>query len=223
MIAEHVKTLAGRGIIDIRFSTPNAFAYGSGDGRSSNAEALGRLMERTAGILPPAGRIFLGSFPSEVRPEHVTPETLGLVKRYAENDYIVLGAQTGSPGLMKKMRRGHTVEDVRCAVELCAGEGIGTIVDFIFGLPEETPEDLALTLGLMRDLAKSGSIIHAHSFMPLPGTALAASRPGSIKHELRKLMRELASQGLLFGNWRKQADIAGKMPARSRLGLQGFR
>ncbi|MHA2289988.1 MAG: TIGR04013 family B12-binding domain/radical SAM domain-containing protein, partial [Promethearchaeota archaeon] len=60
---------------DIRFITPNAFSYGSHDGKTLNLSKLEQLLIRIEKIIAPKGRIYFGSFPSEVRPEHVTDET----------------------------------------------------------------------------------------------------------------------------------------------------
>ncbi|MBY9013315.1 MAG: TIGR04013 family B12-binding domain/radical SAM domain-containing protein, partial [Candidatus Lokiarchaeota archaeon] len=79
---------------DIRFITPNAFSYGSQDGKRLNLPAIEQLLINIKEIIDPEGRIYFGSFPSEVRPEHVTEKTLGLVLKYAANDNIVIGAQS---------------------------------------------------------------------------------------------------------------------------------
>jgi radical SAM superfamily enzyme YgiQ (UPF0313 family) len=51
-------------------------------------------------------QVYLGSFPSEVRPEQVHPETLELVKRYCANTQLTIGAQTGSDSLLQHLLPG---------------------------------------------------------------------------------------------------------------------
>ena len=191
----------------LRFVTPDAFAYGSPDGRTSNLEAIewllfemNQLMEREL--------IYFGSFPSEVRPENVSAEALALVTRYAANDNILFGAQTGSPRLLKELRRGHTVEDVYRAAEFTLQAGLKPIVDFIFGLPGETEEDQRLSLRLIEDLAAMGATIHSHTFMPLPGTPLADAPPGQVAPEVESILGRLSKDGLHTGQWRKQEELA---------------
>lgn len=204
----HVRTLVARGITDIRFNTPDAFAWGSPGGRGVDEGALEALLAGTRGIVGTAGRVFFGSFPAEVRPEHVTPAAVSLVRRWCDNDNLVLGAQTGSPRLLGTLRRGHGVDHVRRAVDLVAGAGLIPYVDFILGLPGETEEDAVSTVRLMDDLVGRGAVIHAHTFMPLPGTPLAGSRPGTVSHRVREKVRELSRRGALFGEWHRQARRA---------------
>jgi radical SAM superfamily enzyme YgiQ (UPF0313 family) len=143
-----------------------------------------------------------------VRPENVSAEALALVTRYAANDNIAFGAQTGSPRLLRALRRGHTVEDIYQAAELTLQAGLKPIIDFIFGLPGEMEEDQQLSLRLMEHLAAMGASIHSHTFMPLPGTPLAAALPGQVTPEVESILGRLSKDGLHIGQWRKQEELA---------------
>lgn len=210
-ICEYIEIMKTKGLTDIRFITPNAFSYGSFDGKSLNMQELTKLLESVKKIIKPKGRIFFGSFPSEVRPEHVNKETIGLVKEYADNDNLVIGAQSGSPKILELSHRGHTVEDVYNAVEVITKAGLKAYVDFIFGLPYETEEDIKLTIKMMKDLIKMGAKIHAHTFMPLPQTPFSKMPAGRINKELIKSLNRLIPKGLIFGNWIEQEKIARKI------------
>ncbi|MGB9857968.1 MAG: TIGR04013 family B12-binding domain/radical SAM domain-containing protein [Dictyoglomaceae bacterium] len=210
-ICEYIEIMKSKGLTDIRFITPNAFSYGSFDGKSLNMQELTKLLESIKKIIKPKGRIFFGSFPSEVRPEHVNKETIELVKEYADNDNLVIGAQSGSPKILELSHRGHTVEDVYNAVEVITKAGLKAYVDFIFGLPYETEEDIKLTLKMIKDLIKMGARIHAHTFMPLPQTPFSKMPAGRIKRELIKSLNRLIPKGLIFGNWIEQEKIARKI------------
>ncbi|MHB0977516.1 MAG: TIGR04013 family B12-binding domain/radical SAM domain-containing protein [Candidatus Aquicultorales bacterium] len=199
-----IATMKARGLNDMRFITPNAFSYGSVDGRRTNLPALEGLLWGMRNVLGDDGRIFFGSFPSEVRPEHVTEETIGLVKRYCDNDNLVIGAQSGSERILEHCRRGHSVADVYEAVRLTAENGLVPNVDFIFGLPGETEEDTAVTLRVIEDLVALGARIHAHAFMPLPGTPYAAKQGAAIREEVWRFIDRLARKGQAFGQFRKQ-------------------
>ncbi len=203
-IVRHVRLLADNGVRDVRFITPNAFAYGSPDGLAPAPERLEELLVAVGAALPPGGRVFLGSFPSEVRPDFVSPETVALVRRHAANRMLVIGAQSGSPAMLEALGRGHTVEHVRRAVRLAAGAGLVPYVDFIFGLPGEGDGDLRLSLDLARELAAAGAMIHAHPFRPLPGTPWAAERARPVSPEVRRLLSELAARRSLHGDWRRK-------------------
>ena len=70
------------GLRDVRFISPNAFSYGSINGRKPNIRAIEELLEGIRGIIGPKGRIFFGTFPSEVRPEFVSEDILEVIKKY---------------------------------------------------------------------------------------------------------------------------------------------
>lgn len=221
VLLRHIETLARRGLDDIRFITPNAFAYGSADGRQLNLPVLRELLSGVRQVLGRQGRIFFGSFPSEVRPEHVTPATVALVREFADNDNLVFGAQTGSPRMLAKCRRGHSLEDVYQAARLTVGAGLAAYVDFIFGLPGEEEEDIRLSLAAMHDLAKIGARVHAHTFMPLPGTAFAGAPAGKVAPHLRREMEMLIARGHAFGEWQRQQQEAERIAAYLRTGEIG--
>ncbi|MDQ7774353.1 MAG: TIGR04013 family B12-binding domain/radical SAM domain-containing protein [Elusimicrobiales bacterium] len=193
---------------DHRFISPDAFSYGSADGKKLDLTALEDLLKTARGAAGPGGRIFFGSFPSEVRPDHVTPETLMLLKAYADNRALVIGAQTGSDRLLEKLGRGHDAGAVLRAARLCYASGVRPVVDFIFGLPGETPADEEATIALIETLLPLGAKVHAHSFMPLPGTPLAGSEPPAITPRTRKFISSLSSTGRAFGPWENQERAA---------------
>ncbi|MCX7845587.1 MAG: TIGR04013 family B12-binding domain/radical SAM domain-containing protein [Dictyoglomaceae bacterium] len=210
-ICEYIEIMKERALTDIRFITPNAFSYGSSDGKNLNIKRLVELLENIRRIIKSKGRIFFGSFPSEVRPEHISEETVKLIKEYANNDNLVIGAQSGSPRILELSHRGHTVEDVYNAVELTIKAGLKAYVDFIFGLPHETEEDIKLTIKMMEDLIKMGAKIHAHTFIPLPQTPFSKMPAGKINNELVKVLNKLIPKSLVFGNWEEQEKIAKKI------------
>ncbi len=212
VVAGWVRRLSAAGIRDVRFVTPSALAYGSsaGEPRLDRVEALLSAVKQAAGA---GGRIFLGTFPSEVRPEHLTPEALRLLRRFVANDNLVIGAQSGSDRLLAACHRGHGAEAVRRAVRSTLAAGFGAKVDLIFGLPGETPEDAAATRRLMEELAGQGAEIHAHAFLPLPGTPWGGEPAGRVDPETRRLLDRLASRGRAYGGWRTQ-EALGRALAR---------
>ncbi|MDG6256141.1 MAG: TIGR04013 family B12-binding domain/radical SAM domain-containing protein [Methanomicrobiaceae archaeon] len=178
---------------DARFISPNAFAYGS-DGIHPRFEKLERLLRALDNA------VYLATFPSEVRPEFVTPESLDLVCRYCANRKVHFGAQSGSDGVLAAIRRGHSVADVIRAVELCREFDLVPVVDVIVGFPCETEEDQRATLELVEWVARYGQV-HAHHFTPLPGTPLAGQPPGPILPETQKTLGRLALKGKATGSW----------------------
>jgi len=131
--------------------------------------------------------------------------------KYADNNNLIIGAQSGSERILELCHRGHAVEDVYRAVELTLKKGLKANVDFIFGLPGETEEDIRLTIKVMSDLVKMGARIHAHTFMPLPQTPFAKAPAGRIDKSIQKMIRELIPKGIIYGDWKKQERIAKKI------------
>ncbi|MFX1521018.1 MAG: TIGR04013 family B12-binding domain/radical SAM domain-containing protein [Promethearchaeota archaeon] len=212
-ICKYVEIMKNRNLTFIRFIAPSAFSYGSPDGKKLNLAKLEELLSNVSNIFHP-GSIFIGSFPSEVRPEHVTEETIDLVLTYAQNDNLIIGAQSGSQRILDLCHRGHTVEDVYNAVEITLKKGFKANVDFVFGLPEETEDDIELTIQVMSDLLKMGHgkvRIHAHTFMPLPSTPFEKAPAGKIDKNVRKTIKKLISKDIIYGNWREQEKIAKKI------------
>jgi B12-binding domain/radical SAM domain protein len=178
---------------DARFITPNAFAYGS-DGIHPRFDRLERLLKALD------NNIYLATFPSEVRPEFITPESLDLVCRYCANNKVHFGAQSGSDRVLGKINRGHSVADVVDAVELCLEYGLVPIVDVIVGFPFETDDDQRSTLDLVTWVARHGKV-HAHYFTPLPGTPLAGQQPRDLLPETQKTLGRLSLNGRVTGSW----------------------
>lgn len=184
----------------VRLLSPNAFSYGSKDGREVNFGALRQLLSALRETVPRNGRIIFGHFPSEVRPEHVTPETLGLLKEFADNDEIVVGAQSGSQRVLDACNRSHTVESVLKAVATARKHGYKVIVDFIFGLPHEDASDASQTLSVIEELLRMGARIHPHAFTPLPQTPFSAEAPGVISPAVLHAIREFKARRGIYVN-----------------------
>ncbi|MCK4938515.1 MAG: TIGR04013 family B12-binding domain/radical SAM domain-containing protein [Methanosarcinales archaeon] len=181
---------------DVRFVSPNAFAYGS-KGNRPEPNKIQALLEAVSKKC----RMFFGTFPSEVRPEFINDETLELVKQYCHNTSLSLGAQSGSQRVLDDIGRGHTVEEVKCAVELCRDYDLTPVVDVIFGLPGETPADQHETLELVEWIITKGGNLHSHYFTPLPGTPLEDAMPSAVGKDVNRVMGRLALGGKVTGVW----------------------
>jgi B12-binding domain/radical SAM domain protein len=217
VICPYVRMLKERGWRDYRFITPTALSYGSED-ECVDLGAVEDLLASVRATIGRQARLFFGTFPSEVRPEHVTRESLALLKRYVDNDNLIIGAQSGSQRVLDASHRGHSVEAAIQAVRLTVEAGFKPNVDLLFGLPGETREDLDATLRLARELSQMGARLHAHTFMPLPGTPFNHAMPGTVGPEVQRTLDQLASRGRVYGQWRKQGDIARDLADRDTVG-----
>lgn len=197
--------LSKRDIWDFRFISPNAFGYGS---RKSSEPNIAKITKMLSGLhnlkAKNRKRIFFGTFPSEVRPESVTEETLRITQEFCDNDNLTMGAQSGSPNILASIRRGHTVEQVLDAVDLANKYNFTMNVDFILGFPDETKDNQFETIDLCKELIAKKSKIHMHYLIPLPGTKYENIKPKTISPEILKILRRWSNDGIIFGSWQHQ-------------------
>ncbi|MET1102286.1 MAG: TIGR04013 family B12-binding domain/radical SAM domain-containing protein, partial [Pyrodictiaceae archaeon] len=207
-VVDAVKYYVSNGKTLIRFVAPVGLAYQSPDGRRPNPEALEALLRS---VRKHGGKPFLGTFPSETRPEQVTRDTLDVLRRYAENTRLAIGMQSGSDRVLALVNREHTVEDVFRAVKLSISYGFTPVVDIIMGLPGEEEEDIRETINAMEKLIAMGAKLRLHTFIPLPGTPLARVKPRGIHPLYRKFIRRMLGRGVLEGDWEYQEKLSFKI------------
>jgi len=211
-VLEYTEMFWSRGLRDLRFISPNSLAYGSPYGSRPSPEILEELLSKLkAKASNYGGRVFYGTFPSEVRPDFVSDETARILRKYVSNKRIIIGAQSGSNNVLKLLNRGHSVEEVISAVEILAKHGFTVDVDFIFGLPGETDEDVDETVKVMEKILKLGGRIHTHTFLPLPGSPLENAPPGKIPLKIKKFVFKICGKGKAYGDWLKQEKLAEKI------------
>ncbi|TQS44498.1 TIGR04013 family B12-binding domain/radical SAM domain-containing protein [Cryptosporangium phraense] len=206
----HVRAMVADGMKDVRFTTPTSLSYGT-QTEEPDLDAVEELLGTVRAELPSHGRLFFGSFPSEIRPEHVTPEAMRMLRKYVSNDNIIIGAQSGSDRMLAASRRGHGAGPVLDAVRIAAEAGFRPNVDFLFGMPGESSADADASLTLAREVAALGGRVHAHTFMPLPGTPWRDAEPAFVAAETITTIDQLAASGALYGHWRRQAEHATQL------------
>lgn len=218
-VAHHAGLLVDSGRRDVRFITPTALSYGSQD-ETVALDAVEELLAAVRRRIGPDKRLFFGTFPSEVRPEHVSAAALRLIRRWCDNDNVVIGGQSGSASVLDATNRGHGVDAIVEAVRLTREAGLVANVDLLFGLPGEGDADVEASLRLAEQLAGMGARVHGHTFMPLPGTPLRDAAAGSISDGALVRLERLSSSGALYGSWRRQRDVAAALvelrPTRRR-------
>ncbi|MEA3223066.1 MAG: radical SAM protein [Thermodesulfobacteriota bacterium] len=98
----------------------------------------------------------------------VDEEILTLM-RDAGCDTVSFGIESGNPEMLKRIRKGITLDHARRAVKACKNVGMLAHASFMVGLPGETPAVLRDT----HEFAESLDILYGYHFLcPFPGTTV---------------------------------------------------
>ncbi|MFH1810392.1 MAG: TIGR04013 family B12-binding domain/radical SAM domain-containing protein [Pseudomonadota bacterium] len=206
-IARGVARSAGAGHRRFRYLSSDAFAY---RGAARDVEkSLTALLD--ASEAAGARQQLLGNFPAEVRPDRVTPELLALVRARCFNRTLVIGAQSGSDRVLELMHRGHDVETSRLAIALTVEAGLVPHVDILLCFPGEDASEQGATLDLADWCIAVGARVHAHSYIPLPGTPSWPAPPEALTPSTRSRLKGLEQRGALDGYWEQHIGMARKI------------
>ena len=86
---------------------------------------------------------------------------------------ISYGVESGSPRILKIVKKNITIEQVKEAVQLSSDAGMAVVTNFMVNLPDETMDDLKQTIDLMKYLHKIKNSYPAYGFTVIyPGTEL---------------------------------------------------
>lgn len=86
---------------------------------------------------------------------------------------INFGIESGDATILRAIRKGQTPERILASVEAARAVGMTTIVNFMFGFPDEGLEELENTRALMRQLAPATDFFNNFGVLvPFPGTAI---------------------------------------------------
>ncbi|MFH0822164.1 MAG: radical SAM protein [Pseudomonadota bacterium] len=83
---------------------------------------------------------------------------------------VTLGVESGSPKILRMIRKGTTNDRVKRAVELLRNAGIKSHAFFMIGFPEETREDVEMSKQLIREARPD--YVEVNMVTPYPGTWL---------------------------------------------------
>lgn len=104
-----------------------------------------------------------------VRVDTVNYELLSSMKK-AGCKRISFGVESGTPKILKNLRKGITLEQVKTAFEYCKKLKIQTLADFMLGSPGETKQDIAQTIRFAKKLGADYAQFSVTT--PYPGTDL---------------------------------------------------
>lgn len=203
-IVEEIKfALSRKGFADVRFIAPDASSYQYNKG--INLEAIESLLYHVRNTIGNNGKLFYGTFPSELDPSGVSKELVDLLVKYCDNKQIVLGLQSASHDMQKIMHRRSGLAETEKAVELFLYQNFEIVIDLIFGLPYETEETYEETYKFIEKW-KGRVTIHSHPFDPLPGSKWQYELPTEVPAKLVKAVKSLEGIGRVFGRVTKDKE-----------------
>ena len=95
------------------------------------------------------------------RPDSITEAKLEVLKKH-HIDRISINPQTMNQKTLDIIGRRHTVDDVREAYQIARDAGLDNInMDIIIGLPEESREDVKITLDEIKKMKPDSLTVHA--------------------------------------------------------------
>ena len=77
--------------------------------------------------------------------------------------WIFFGIETGSPEMLRKIKKGITVEQIKRDVQFCNDFGITAIASYIIGYPDETFEQISDTIRLIQQLNAGVTVINIYT------------------------------------------------------------
>ena len=180
-IVDEAKILADQGCKEITLlgQTVNSYKYTDDAGTTRLADLL-EALHPIEGI----ERIkFVTNYPKDM-----TYELLTAVRDLKKvSPYLHVPAQSGSNDVLKRMKRGYTVEDYRGMmqrIDETLGDKAAISSDFIVGFCGETDEEYQLTVDLVKECRFKNSFIFKYS--ERPGTKASNHLPDDIPFEVKR-------------------------------------
>jgi len=179
-IIEEAKLLAEQGCLEIILlgQTVNSYKYRDG-GKTTRLSDLLYQLHEIEGIQ----RLkFVTNYPKDM-----SDDLLKAVRDLPKcSPYLHVPAQSGSNVMLKKMKRGYTIEEYRemfGRIQATLPEAAVTS-DFIVGFSGETDDDFRLTYELVQECRFKNSFIFKYS--ERPGTKAAELLPDDVPHDVKQ-------------------------------------
>ncbi len=164
-IIKEVKEFLKKGAKKIAISGGTGTLYGSKKFKDIDEEAFIELLKKVSEITKPINLTI-----PDIRVDLVTDNILKAIARYT-NGWIYYGIESGSPRILKKMRKGISIDDIFEAVEMARKHGVKVAGSFIVGYPGEEEDDFQASLEIADELMLDDYFVSIAE--PIPGTALA--------------------------------------------------
>ena len=95
-------------------------------------------------------------------------QELFALMRHTGCTWVVFGLESGSPKVLRDIRKGVTVDEVRAACSMARNAGMSCVVNLMIGHPTETTADAELTLDTQRSL--DADYCNVSQYVPYPAT-----------------------------------------------------
>lgn len=103
------------------------------------------------------------------RADTISPDLLQLMKR-AGCIQIDIGIESGSPKVLKALKKGETPAELESAVNIIKAAGLRVLCSFVVGSPEEDIDDIKMTADFVRRTRPT--ISQYYTLSPYPGSPL---------------------------------------------------
>lgn len=179
-ILSEARQLASEGCLEITLlgQTVNSYKYREGDRTWRMSDLLAALHD-----IDGIQRIkFVTNYPKDM-----TDDLLSAVRDLPKcSKYLHVPVQSGSNEVLKRMKRGYTVEEYRemLARAYDSIPGVAVTSDFIVGFCGETDEDFQQTADIVRESRFKNSFIFKYS--ERPGTKGAEMFPDDVPEEVKR-------------------------------------
>ncbi|KKR49043.1 MAG: Fe-S protein, radical SAM family [Candidatus Magasanikbacteria bacterium GW2011_GWC2_40_17] len=146
---------------------------------------------------------------------------------------LSFGAESGSPRILKKIKKDITPDQVVASARMCLKYGIIPQYSFMVGLPGEEKRDMMMTLKLIDRLAKLSEkvqILGPQAFRPYPGSTLyeeclAAGwqAPQTLEEWNHLVENQLSYLDVKNFSWVKEKDLVDSLEAYARFGAHSIK
>ena len=178
-ILHEIQDLVRRGVREVMLLGQNVNSYGK---TSTQELTFPQLLNRINDVAGLERIRFTTSHPQDLSPDLI--EAYGKLEKLCE--HLHLPVQSGSDGVLQRMRRGYRREEyldrLRRLRDRCPNVALST--DIIVGFPGETEEEFAQTLAILQEVEYDE--IFAFMYSPRPRTAAAILYRNDVPEEVKK-------------------------------------
>lgn len=198
-VAAHVRSLVAQGVQEVTLLGQIVDRYGYDVPDGPRLPHLLRAIHDIDGLQ----RIrFLTSHPNYMNDELL--DTVAELPKVME--HIEVPIQAGDDEVLKRMKRGYTVDDYRLLVERIRARipNVSIATDIIVGFPGETEKQFEGTYNILQELKLD--VAHVAMYSPRPNTASASRFPDDVPPEEKERRRQAIDE--------LQGEVVGEINQR---------